>query len=366
MAFRMGKTSHRKGSRARDEKTKPPKPPATEDASGFRPSPHVTTTRKMETGIVVGPTASHHSRAVRSTGAEKNAPAFVVEILETVLARASETAEAARAAAVASVTAVASSVAPVAPVASVAPVAPVASVAASTDATASSRKRNTEAPRKTPRATRPGSSAGDAAAAPRPPWTCSRRRIRDARSRASARTAWRGGARRGVDRRRGASSSAAEKRRRSRAARENDGGTTLNASALVHNAPHGRAHEPFDEDDAPGVPIPLREALRVAAELGDARLLGGIGGTRASGRSSGWISRRWRMTRRARRGLSRPRRATTAARTRPIRSAEKPPRRSARARVGEERRAASRPGGWTRGSRRARAFARSTPSRGHR
>ena len=39
------------------------------------------------------------------------------------------------------------------------------------------------------------------------------------------------------------------------------------SSVLAHNAPHGRAHEPFDENDAPGVPIPLREALRVAAEL---------------------------------------------------------------------------------------------------
>jgi hypothetical protein len=37
--------------------------------------------------------------------------------------------------------------------------------------------------------------------------------------------------------------------------------------AFVHNATHGRAHEPFDETDAPGVPIPLRETLRVAAEL---------------------------------------------------------------------------------------------------
>ena len=37
--------------------------------------------------------------------------------------------------------------------------------------------------------------------------------------------------------------------------------------AFVHNATHGRAHEPFDETDAPGVPLPLRETLRVAAEL---------------------------------------------------------------------------------------------------
>ena len=29
----------------------------------------------------------------------------------------------------------------------------------------------------------------------------------------------------------------------------------------MHNAPHGRAHEPFDEDDAPGVPIPLSLSL---------------------------------------------------------------------------------------------------------
>ena len=201
-----GKNEPPKGAEARDEKTKPPKPPATEDASGFRPSLHVTTTRKMETGIVVGPTASHHSRAVRSTGAEKNAPAFVVEILETVLARASETAEA-RAAA--SVTAVAS--------------------ASRSRRSRRSRRscrlavdrrdgavaeRNTEAPRKTPRA--------DAAEAlretpppPRPPWTCSRRRIRDARSRIRAPPG--AAARCGVDRRRGASSSAAEKRRRSRA-----------------------------------------------------------------------------------------------------------------------------------------------------
>ena len=178
-----GKNEPPKGAEARDEKTKPPKPPASEDASGFRPSAHVTTTRKMETGLVVGPTASHHSRAVRSTGAEKNAPAFVVEILETVLARASETAEARAAASVTAVASVAS-VAPVAPVtavASVAPVAPVASVA-STDATAPSRKRNTEAPRED--ATRDAAEklCGRAAAAPRPPWTCSRRRTRDARS----------------------------------------------------------------------------------------------------------------------------------------------------------------------------------------
>ena len=45
----------------------------------------------------------------------------------------------------------------------------------------------------------------------------------------------------------------------------------------MHNAPHGRAHEPFDEDDAPGVPIPLREALRVAAELPSALASLGIG-----------------------------------------------------------------------------------------
>ena len=274
----VGKNEPPKGAEARDEKTKPPKPPASEDASGFRPSAHVTTTRKMETGLVVGPTASHHSRAVRSTGAEKNAPAFVVEILETVLARASETAEARAAASVTAVASVAS-VAPVAPVtavASVAPVAPVASVA-STDATASSRKRNTEAPRED--ATR------DAAEK-----LCGRRRRRAAPSvdvlaaadsgralpahprappgAAGLAAAWTG--------------AAARRRRRLRnvvevARREDDGGNDANASALVHNAPHGRAHEPFDEDDAPGVPIPLREALRVAAELPSALASLGIG-----------------------------------------------------------------------------------------
>ena len=203
----VGKNEPPKGAEARDEKTKPPKPPASEDASGFRPSAHVTTTRKMETGLVVGPTASHHSRAVRSTGAEKNAPAFVVEILETVLARASETAEA-RAAA--SVTAVAS-------VASVAPVAPVTAVA-SVDGVVAEKEYGSAAGRRHARRGR------EALRETPPPRRALRGRARGGglgtrAPRASARTARRGGARRGVDRRRGASSSAAEKRRRSRATR---------------------------------------------------------------------------------------------------------------------------------------------------
>ena len=52
-------------------------------------------------------------------------------------------------------------------------------------------------------------------------------------------------------------------RRRGRRSKMNQSGDVR----IIHNAPHGRVHAVFDENDEPGVPIPLRKELRLAQEI---------------------------------------------------------------------------------------------------